>query len=45
MRLRQDSERIYLKNRLNSSDSCEAAVTASASTDWVRFREHGELLV
>ena len=35
----------YLKNRLNSSGDCEAAVMARVRIDWVRFRECGELLL
>ena len=35
----------YLGDRLNSSGSCEAAVTARLRIVWVRFRECGELLL
>ena len=34
----------YLGDRVNASDSCEAAVTARARIGWVKFRECGELL-
>ena len=35
----------YLGDRLNASGGCEAAVTARARIDWVRFRKCGELLL
>ena len=35
----------YLKDRLNSSGGCEAAVTARVRNGWVRFRKCGELLL
>ena len=35
----------YSGDRLNSSGSCEAAVTARVRIDWVRFMECGELLL
>ena len=35
----------YLRDRLNSSGGCEAAVTARVRIGWVRFRECGELLL
>ena len=34
----------YLRDRLNASGGCEAAVTARARFGWVKFRECGELL-
>ena len=38
------NEFCYLEDRLNTSGSCEAAVTARVRIGWVRFRECGELL-
>ena len=35
----------YLGDRLNSSNRCEATVTAKVSIGWVRFGECGELLL
>ena len=35
----------YLRDRLNASGGCEAAVTATVRIGWVRFRECGELLL
>ena len=35
----------YMGDRLNSSGSCEAAVTARVRIGWVRFRECGKLLL
>ena len=35
----------YLGDILNSSDGCEAAVTARLRIGWVRFRECEELLL
>ena len=34
----------YLRDRVNASGGCEAAVTARARIGWVKFRECGELL-
>ena len=34
----------YLKDRLNASGGCEAAVTARTRIGWIKFRECGELL-
>ena len=34
----------YLRDRLNASGGCEAAVTATVRIGWVRFKECGELL-
>ena len=35
----------YLRDRLNASGDCEAAVTAKVKIGGVRFRECGELLL
>ena len=35
----------YLRDRLNSSGGCEAAVTARVRIGWIRFSECGELLL
>ena len=35
----------YLRERLNASGGCEAAVTARVRIGWVRFRKCGELLL
>ena len=35
----------YLRDKLNSSGGCEAAVTARLRIGWVRFRKSGELLL
>ena len=35
----------YLGDRLNSTDGCEAAVTARVRIGWVRFSEGEELLL
>ena len=35
----------YLGDRLNSSDGCEAVVTARIRIGWVRYRECGKLLL
>ena len=35
----------YLRDRLNSSAGCEAAVTARVRIGWIRFSECGELLL
>ena len=35
----------YLRDRLNATGGCEAAVTARVRIGWVRFRERGELLL
>ena len=34
----------FLGDRVNASDDCEAAVTATAKIGWVKFKEYGELL-
>jgi len=34
----------YLRNRINASGGCEAAVTARTGIDWMKFREYGEIL-
>ena len=34
-----------LRDRLNASDGCEAAVTARVRIGWIRFMECGELLL
>ena len=35
----------YLRDKINSSGGCEAAVTTRVRIGWVRFRECGELLL
>ena len=35
----------YFGNRQDSSDGCEAAVTARVRIGWVQFRECGEVLL
>ena len=39
------NEFCFLRDRLNASGGCEAAVTARVRINWVRFRECGELLI
>ena len=34
----------YLMNRLNASGGSEAPMTARTRTEWIKFRECGELL-
>ena len=34
----------YLRDRVNASGGCEAAVTARSRIEWVKFKECGELL-